>query len=370
MRNTRLLAVMATVLVLTLALPASANPFEFPRLTREGLGSSPPPTVTAPSWILYDASTGAVLASRNDSEIRAPASITKIMTVLLALEHGDPNDPVLISSRAADTGEREIGIWAGETVPLGALMRAAMVHSANDAATAIAEHIGGSVEEFVEMMNAKARELGMTRTSFANPHGLDADGHLTTARDMLQLGLAAMERQDFRNMAQARIVVFPNAPNGGIRRGTASNLLIGAFDGANGVKTGFTNRARLTFVASAERNGRELYAVVLGSEGSRAHFADARALFNHGFEDLAAYGVLGGQPFEPSMLVTAPPATTTAASMESLVHIAAEGLLEFEPPEEPPEPIVIVDTVHRRSNPAPHGFWSAFGYWARSVFGS
>src|SRR5690606_33071159 len=114
-------------------------------------------------------------------------------------------------------------------------------------------HIGGSVEEFVEMMNAKARELGMTRTSFANPHGLDADGHLTTARDMLQLGLAAMERQDFRNMAQARIVVFPNAPNGGIRRGTASNLLIGAFDGANGVKTGFTNRARLTFVASAER---------------------------------------------------------------------------------------------------------------------
>src|SRR5690606_33490559 len=100
-------------------------------------------------------------ASRNDSEIRAPASITKIMTVLLALEHGDPNDPVLISSRAADTGEREIGIWAGETVPLGALMRAAMVHSANDAATAIAEHIGGSVEEFVEMMNAKARELGM-----------------------------------------------------------------------------------------------------------------------------------------------------------------------------------------------------------------
>lgn len=369
MRRTLVLGTVAA-LCLSLSIPAVANPFEFPRHSRQGLGSGVPPQVTAPSWILYDASTGAVLASQNSAEIRAPASITKIMTVLLALENGSEADQVRISSRAANTGEREIGVWAGETVSLGALMRAALIHSANDAATAIAEHIGGSVEGFADLMNSRARELGMTRTNFVNPHGLDVEGHLTSAEDMLKLGIAAMEREDFRAIANARIVVFPNAPNGGRRVGTSTNLLVGAFEGANGVKTGFTNRAGLTFVASAERDGRELHVVVLGSQGQRAHLADARALFTFGFDDLRAYGVLGGQPFKSSLRTATPSPTDMAASMEALVHIAGGGLFDFEPPEVPPDPILVVNTVHRRSDPVPHGFWSAIGYWARSVLGS
>ena len=364
------LVILSLLMCFAVAAPALAQPFTFPRLEQQGLGSAPPPNVTAASWLLYDASLGVVLASHNPSEVRAPASITKIMTVLLALELGDPDDQVTITSRAAATGEREIGVWAGETVTLGALVRAAMIHSANDAATAIAEHIGGTVEDFVNMMNSRAWELGMTKTTFVNPHGLDVNGHVTTAEDMLKLGIAAMEREDFREISRGRVVVFPNAPDGGRRIGTASNLLLGAFEGTTGIKTGFTNRARLTFVASAEREGRELYAVILGAEGQRAHFSDARALFSFGFDDLRAYGVIAGQPFQPSLLAADPIPTVTAGSLESLMHLAGEGLLDIETPEEPPEPIVVIETVRRQSDPAPTGFWGALGYWVRTALGS
>lgn len=362
-------AVLIAAIVFAFASPALARPFSFPKFDHPGLGSADPPSVSAPAWVLYDASLGVTLASQNPDQLRAPASITKIMTVLLALELGDQTDMVRISARAAATGEREIGIWSGESVSLGALIRAAMVHSANDAATAIAEHIGGTVEDFVNMMNARAWELGMTRTSFVNPHGLDANGHETTANDMLLLGLAAMEREDFRDIAQARIVVFPNAPDGSTRRGTATNLLIGSYEGSNGIKTGFTNRARLTFVASAEREGRELFAVILGAEGSRAHLADAQALFDFGFEDLAMYGILAGQPFRSSITVANPTPTDSAAGLESLMHLAGGGLLDIETTDEAPEPIVVVTTVRRQSDPAPGGIGGALVYWVRTALG-
>src|SRR5690606_1705004 len=143
------------------------------------------PTIDAGAWILYDATAGVVLAEYNADTQRAPASITKIMTVLVALEHGNPEDLVTISNRAAATGEREINVVPGERVPLGASMKAAIIHSGGDAASGIGEHVGGSVCGFVAMMSAKAEELGMARTHFVTPHGLDAAGHVSTARDML-----------------------------------------------------------------------------------------------------------------------------------------------------------------------------------------
>jgi serine-type D-Ala-D-Ala carboxypeptidase (penicillin-binding protein 5/6) len=362
-------AVLAVSLLVATAAPGVASPFAFPEIQRQGLGSAPePPPVSAPSWILHDASSGATLASHNAGEMRAPASVTKIMTALLALEMGDQSDMVTISARAAGTGERSIGLWAGERVALGALLRAAMVHSANDAATAIAEHIGGSVEEFAVLMNRRARELGMIRTQFQNPHGLDANGHVTTAEDMLVLALAAMQRQDFREIVSARIVVFPLAPDGTTRRGTASNLLLDSYPGTSGIKTGFTNRAALTFVASAERDGRALFAVVLGSQGQRGHLVDARLLLDFGFERLHAYGALAGLPHRAPMPVTTPSHVEAAATLEALVHLAGAGLLDVEPDTDS-EPVPPPVEVHRRHpEPSANDIWTAATFWIRSVF--
>lgn len=355
-----------------LAAPALGAPLAFPSFRQEGHGRPAPPSLDAASWILYDATGGVVLAERNSDEQRAPASITKILTVLVALESADPSEMVTVSSRAAATGEREIDLVAGEQVALDALIKAAMVHSANDAATAIAEHVGGSVDAFAEMMNAKAAELGMTRSHFVNPHGLDANGHVTSARDMLTLALAAMENPRFRDIVRARRMIFPDAPDGTRRIGSSTNLMLDDYEGTNGIKTGFTNRALLTFVASASRDGRELYAVVLGTEERRSHFTAATALFDYGYDKLQLYGVLAGLPHKPTHLTVSPDPLELTASVEAQVHLAGEGLLGQAPtkPEElpdlPPPPTV---TTNRRPDGAT-GPIKALVYWLDRLFGS
>ncbi len=243
----------------------------------------PAPDVTAASWIVFDATDGIVLASRNADEPRAMASTTKMMTALIALEELNADDNVPVSQRAADIGEAEIGLEAGEQLPAGELIESMIVRSANDAAIAVAEAIGGDVETFVELMNARAAELGLTRTTFSNPHGLDAEEHVSTARDLLRLGLAAMANPDFRSAASLTEVSLPPAPDGTPRIAQTTNDLLLTYDGAIGVKTGFTFQAGLVLVAAAERDGRTIYAVVMGSEGIGAHFSDAAALLDHGF---------------------------------------------------------------------------------------
>ena len=361
---TALLAVLAT---LSLAPGVGAKPFAYPAPAEEGLPDPAPPEVTAKAWILYDASTDAVLASVQPDERRSVASTTKIMTGLLAIERGDFDEVVTISQRAADTGEREIGLVPGEEITLGALVKAALIHSGNDAATAIAEHIGGSVEGFVDMMNQRAEELGLRNTSFANPHGLDAPGHYSSARDMLNLAREAMQHREFRDIVRSRIVVFPEAPDGAKRIGTATNLLLDDYEGASGIKTGFTFQALLTFVASAERRDRRLYAVVLGSEGSRAHLSDARRLFDYGFEDLGVYGVLAtGNPYLARFHQPEPGPIVSAARLETLLHLGATGLLADPPtasetaPEPVPPPIEEVRRASERDNSTVRGaarFW-------------
>ncbi|MCI0678007.1 MAG: D-alanyl-D-alanine carboxypeptidase [Actinobacteria bacterium] len=366
----RVLAAMTVVVVS--ASPAFAGPWRFPPLLQDGFAVPPLPSVEAISWILYDGATDTVLREGNADVVRAPASITKIMTVLLALERGDQDDLVTISQRAANTGEREIGLVAGEQVRLGALTRAALIHSANDAATAIAEHIGGSVDGFSALMNERAVELGMTRTNFANPHGLDAPGHVTSARDMLRLAVAAMSRQDFRDISRSRIVVFPDAPDGTRRIGTSTNLLLDDYEGSNGIKTGFTSQALLTYVATANRDGRELYAVVLGSEGRRTHFDVAETLFDHGFGDLAIYGALVGQPYVSPRLRVEPGPLTLTAQIEATVHVAAEGLLSEapEPPIDLPDlPPPAVETVRRHGEGGASDVWGALWYWFGPLLG-
>lgn len=373
-RRTWIAAMMAALMTMTVAPPGSARPLNYPPApVDDGFPTMGPPDVTAATWILFDEASDNVLAAFSPDEQRAMASITKIMTALVAMEQADLDEVVRVSQRATDIGEREIGLVPGENVRLDDLLKAALIHSGNDAAMAIAEHVGGSVEEFVDLMNERAIELGMFNSSFANPHGLDAPGHYSSARDMLDLAREAMSHQEFRDIVRSRIVVFPEAPDGTNRIGTATNLLLGTYEGASGIKTGFTNQALLTFAATAERQGRRLYAVVLGSEGTRAHLRDARSLFDYGFEDLSFYGAVATRsPHNPRWPTPDPGPLTMAATIESMVHVAGTGLLASPPvsletaPEAIPPPVTVTE---RHPEPTTGTIEGALRFWIDRLFG-
>ena len=366
MRLARSAALAATLVVAT-ALQAAASPLVFPVRGEDGFPiHDDPPPVTAASWILYDESSATILAEWDADTPRPMASITKIMTVLLALENGSPEDDVVISEEAAGTGGQEIGLVAGETVKLKALVRAALIRSGNDAAAAIAEHIGGSIDGFISLMNQRAAELGMTNTRFANPHGLDAPGHYSTPRDMLTVARVAMAIPEFEEIARSRVMVFPDTPSGSQRTATNTNRILNSYVGSIGVKTGETPNAGLTYVGAAERDGRRLYAVVFRSVGRRAHFADAITLFEWAFDDLRINGTLSaGVPYVAADRVSEAP-LEVEAQIESYLHVASQGIAS-DPPSPPgaepiPEPPTVID-ITRRPAPAPRSFLNTLTYW-------
>ena len=253
----------------------------------DGLLAPAPPDVSAGAWILYDYTFGHVLAEKEPDVERAVASTTKIMTALVVIEQSEPDATVEITPRADLAGGSEIGLVPGEAPwTVEELLAALMLRSANDAAVALAEHVGGSVAGFADLMNAKAAELGLRNTNFVNPHGLDHPDHYSTARDLLTLGIAAMDNPTFAGLVQAASANLPADPEGEPRVAVNRNELLAAYPGAIGIKTGYTDRALLTLVAAAERDRRRLYAVVLGSSD---HFADAIALLDYGF---AGFGVM------------------------------------------------------------------------------
>lgn len=367
-------ALLAVPLIFLLALPGGARSFVFPVHNQDGFTHDDPPNVTAASWIIYDEMTDEVLASSDADTRRAPASITKIMTIVLALENGNLNDEVRISEEAANAGGQEIGLVAGETVTLGALVRAAMVRSGNDAAAAIAEHIGGSIAGFVTMMNERAAELGMANTHYANPHGLDQEGHYSSAGDMLILGRHAMTMPEFADLARSRALVFPDTPDGTSRSATNTNRMLNTYAGSIGIKTGETPRAGLTYVGAAERGGRRLFAVVFNSVGQRAHFADTIALFDWAFKDLGINGTLYlGNPYQSTLDKAGPSPLLVEAGVETLLHTSAQGVTA-NPPAPPgeegtPEPLPVSE-VTRHPDPAPTGILSTLTYWLGLMAGA
>jgi D-alanyl-D-alanine carboxypeptidase len=378
----------AAVLTLSLTAPALAAPLSYPSPPIQEMpkhGSVP--SLTAPSWLLYDEAMNYMLASRNINDERSIASITKIMTGLVAIERTEPGDLVTVSSNAAATGEKEIDLVAGETVTMDALFKSLMIHSANDSATAIAEHVGGSVEGFVAMMNDKAAELGMTRTSFANPHGLDASGHYSTARDMLILTRTAMGDQYFADAVRSTTVVMPPAPDGTERIGKTTNLLltgadsrsgfpaVDAYEGVIGVKTGFTLRAQNTYVSAAERDGRRLYAIVLGSDGPRSHLFEVENLFDYGFANYPmAAPIAEGTPYVSVKPRITPDPLFVQGDMETYVHIAGQGLVLAVPT--PPinqdgtdvVPLPITE-LSRTPETGPTSAGEGLAYWFTLLFG-
>jgi D-alanyl-D-alanine carboxypeptidase (penicillin-binding protein 5/6) len=237
------------------------------------------PEISAKAWLLYDADAGVTVAEFNAHEPRPMASVTKIMTSLVVVENAALDETVRVSARAEAVGEAEIGLFVGELWTVGDLLAAVMVRSGNDAAMALAEHVGGTVEGFADMMNAKAESLGLENTRFVNPHGLDADGHFTTATDLRIMAEAAMQHPYLSRMMRTLEVEFRPNPQGVSRVARTTNRLLGVYPGIIGVKTGFTNKAGRVLVSALDHNGRTLIAVVMGSAD---HFADSRELLDYG----------------------------------------------------------------------------------------
>jgi D-alanyl-D-alanine carboxypeptidase (penicillin-binding protein 5/6) len=357
------------------ALPAAAAPLSFPYRAADGFPVDyDPPPVTAASWILYDESTDTVLGEWDADAQRPIASVTKIMTVTVALENSNLDDDVLISDEVAKTGGQHIGLVAGETVKLRALIRGALLYSGNDAAAAIAEHVGGTIDGFVEMMNQRAQELGLENTHFVNPHGLDTDGHYSSARDLLVLARHAMSIPEFANVVKSRVMVFPDAPDGTLRSVTNTNRILNSYEGSIGVKTGQTPRAGLTYVGAAERYGRRLYAVVLHSVGRRAHFADAIALFNWAFEDLGVQGMVSvDAPYQP-IAARVTPSPLLVEAEPDVITPSAQGVTPV--PETTSEVGVTTGSsspegeIVREPEPAPNSLTSTLTYWLGLVTGA
>lgn len=237
--------------------------------------------IAARAAILIDAASGRVLYEKNADTRYPMASTTKIMTALIALENSAPNEIVTASERAAGTGGTSIYLSAGETLSMEEMLKGLMLRSGNDAAVAIAEHIGGSVESFAAMMNARAEALNAD-AHFVTPNGLDAEEHGASARAMALIAREALRRSDFRALVGTQRAIIPWRDNQYNRVLNNKNRLLREYDGATGVKTGFTKKAGRCLVFSAERDGMELIGVVLNCG---AWFGEAERLLDWGFEN-------------------------------------------------------------------------------------
>lgn len=261
-------------------LPAAAGQGEPPAALYPDLAGTAP-RLSAGAAVLMDADTGALLYAHNAHQRRPPASTTKIMTAMLALAYGDPDAEVTVSRRAAGTPGSSMGIRTGERYRLGDLLHGVMLPSGNDAAVAVAEHISGSVGRFVALMNQRARQLGMTQTRFANPHGLTHPGHLTTAYDLALLARAAMEQPGFAALGCTRQAEVCEIESGRRLTLTNTNRLLWSYAYVEAGKTGTTSAAGRCLVVVASRGGHRLIAVVLAAPN---RWQDARRLLDWGFE--------------------------------------------------------------------------------------
>ena len=243
------------------------------------------PSINAKSAILM-ASDGTVLYESNADESLPPASVTKIMTMLLTMEASDDGrvtleDKITASAHACSMGGTQIYLKEGEQLTLDEMLKSIAVGSANDAAVAVAEHLGGSEDGFVSMMNERAKELGCTGTTFVNPNGLDTDGEqtLTTARD---IALMSQELMKHKKIFEYTTIWMDTVRNGTFQLAN-TNKLLRQYDGLTGLKTGYTSTAGFCISATAKRDNMELIAVVMAEPDKESRNADITAMLNYGF---------------------------------------------------------------------------------------
>ena len=292
-------ALLALLMMLSLAMPAAAEEL----------------AVDAQACLLMEKTTGQVLYAVNEHEQLEPASVTKVMTLLLVMEAIDSgalsyDDMVTASAYACSMGGSQIWLEENEQMTVEDMLKAVCVASANDASVALAEHIAGSAEAFVEKMNQRAAELGMEDTHFVNPTGLPAEGHVTSAYD-----IALMSRELILHHPDIRrfTTIWMDSLRDGAFGLNNTNKLIRYYEGATGLKTGSTDNALDCLSATADRDGMELIAVILKSPTSTQRFESAKVLLNYGF---AAYGLTHIEPEEPLPAIPVELGTATSVMPE------------------------------------------------------
>jgi D-alanyl-D-alanine carboxypeptidase (penicillin-binding protein 5/6) len=290
-------------------------------LTGESAGTIP--ATAATSAVVMDVASRRVLYAKNP-HIRLPmASTTKIMTAILAIEMGDLDDVVTVSPRAVGIEGSSIYLGKGEKLTLEDLLYGLMLRSGNDAAVAIAEHIGGTVENFVNLMNRKAFQIGAKNTNFVNPHGLHDDNHYTTAYDLALISAYAMENPVFRTIASTKRKTIPWEGRNYSRVLQNKNALLWDYEGANGIKTGYTKKSGRCLASAALRFDMQLVCIVLNCQ---PWFEDSMALLNFCFTNFKPHTVISeGQVLGKVSVVDGFESSVDVISGEDVVLPVKEG---------------------------------------------
>ena len=237
------------------------------------------PVLNSRKCVVYDRISKTIIYGKNENVKSAMASTTKIMTAIVVLENTDLNQEVVVSKKAGGTGGSRLGLRAGDKVRIEDLLYGLMLRSGNDAAVALAEHVGGSVQGFAELMNNKAVALGLKCTHFVTPHGLDDSNHYTTALELAKLSDYAMCNEKFAKIVGTKITTI--TVNGMPRQIANTNELLGVLNGVVGIKTGFTNNAGRCLVTETKRNGMDIITVVLGADTKKFRTQDSVKLIEY-----------------------------------------------------------------------------------------
>lgn len=241
------------------------------------------PSINSKRFVIYDRISKTIIWGKDEKIRSAMASTTKIMTATIVIENANLNDEVTISSKAGGTGGSRLGLKSGDKITVNDLLYGLMLRSGNDAAVALAEHVGGSVEKFAEIMNKKAEELKLTNTHFVTPHGLDNSEHYTTAYELAKLTDYAMQNEKFANIVGTKTTTI--YINNQARQITNTNELLGVLNGVVGVKTGFTNNAGRCLVTETKRNDMDIITVVLGADTKKFRTKDSIRLIEYTFSN-------------------------------------------------------------------------------------
>ncbi len=247
------------------------------------------PKTNSRRYIVYDRISKSMIIGKNEDIKSAMASTTKIMTTIVILEKADLNETVTVSAKAGGTGGSRLGLKRGDKASVRDLLYGLMLRSGNDAAVALAEHVGGSVKEFAELMNEKAIELGLTNTHFVTPHGLDDANHYTTALELAKLTDYAMNNETFSKIVGTKSITIyiNNQP----RQINNTNELLGVLNGVVGVKTGFTNNAGRCLVTETKRNKMDIITIVLGADTKKDRTKDSVNLIEYTYSKYKMYNI-------------------------------------------------------------------------------
>ncbi|MHB8983858.1 MAG: D-alanyl-D-alanine carboxypeptidase family protein [Carboxydocellales bacterium] len=316
---------LALVILLTPISRAVANQI-IPTVDKPKLVISTPPPVVGNGVVLIDTNTGQILFAKNEHGRMYPASTTKILTALVALEQGKLGDKVKIDKEPTEAGGSSIWLKEGEEVTLEELIWSLLLNSANDAAVAIAKHIGGSVQGFTKMMNDKAKQLGAVESNFVNPHGLPNPDHYTTAHDLALIAKAAMGNPEFRKIVGSKVKDINRVPADALTRLINHNKLLWRYEGANGIKTGYTVQAQQCLVGSAKKDDQEFIAVVLGSTGGNI-WGDVTKLLDFGFANFQTVKLIEGNMLVKTVTIQNAEIPVQALTARSLAFTVNQGVV-------------------------------------------